>query len=153
MTSLPIRRMTLYKHGVGYFERRAKINSEAVTLSFRVAEMNDILKSLTAISWGEGQVLGVDYATPQSEEERLAGCSIRLGDGRSLRDLLASLRGRLVMLHLDQAEMVRGTLLGLDEVDKEQPLASSLVSLLVADTAQVQAVPLGRAAPCSKGSK
>lgn len=144
MTSLPIRRMTLYKHGVGYFERRAKINSEAVTLSFRVAEMNDILKSLTAISWGEGQVLGVDYATPQSEEERLAGCSIRLGDGRSLRDLLASLRGRLVMLHLDQAEMVRGTLLGLDEVDKEQPLASSLVSLLVADTAQVQAVPLGR---------
>ena len=98
MTQLPITRMTLYKHGVGFFERRATLSGEEVELSFRVTEMNDILKSLTAIDWGGGQVLGVDYATPQSREERLAGCSIRLDDDRSLRDLLACLRGRRVEL-------------------------------------------------------
>jgi hypothetical protein len=144
MAQLPITRMTLYKHGVGFFERRARLGGEEVELSFRVTEMNDILKSLTAIDWGGGQVLGVDYATPQSREERLAGCSIRLEDDRSLRDLLACLRGRRVALSLDQGETVTGRLLGLDEPSERQPLASAMVSLLLDETATVHAVALER---------
>lgn len=144
MTNLPIIHMTLYKHGVGFFERRAKLNGEEVKISFRVEDMNDILKSLTAMDWGGGQVLGIDYATPQSREERLAGCSIRLGDSRSLRDLLVGLRGRRVRLLLDQGEAAAGTLLGLDEVPERQPLASSLVSLMLDSKGQVQVVTLGR---------
>lgn len=144
MTNLPVSRMTLYKHGVGFFERRAQFSGEEVTLSFRVEEMNDILKSLTVIDWGDGQVLGVDYATPQSREERLAGNSIRLGDDRSLRDLLVGLRGRRVKLLLDQAESLSGTLLGLDEVGEEQPLARSLLSILLDESSQVQNVALRR---------
>jgi hypothetical protein len=136
--------MTLYKHGVGFFERRAELSGEQVALSFRVEEMNDILKSLTVIDRGQGQILGVDYATPQSVEERLAGTSIRLADDRSIRDLLIDLRGRRVRLHLDQAETAIGTLLGLDEVAERQPVATSLVSLLVDDTNQVQVVDLER---------
>ncbi len=144
MAQLPITRMTLYKHGVGFFERRATLSGEEVELSFRVTEMNDILKSLTAIDWGGGQVLGVDYATPQSREERLSGCSIRLDDDRSLRDLLTCLRGRRVELTLDQGERLTGKLLGLDEPSERQPLASSLVSLLLDETATVHVVALER---------
>jgi hypothetical protein len=144
MEHLPITHITLYKHGVGFFERRANLSGEEVELSFRVEEMNDILKSLTVIDWGEGQVLGVDYATPQSVEERLAGCSVRLEDDRSLRDLLAGLRGRRIRLQLDQQETASGTLLGLDELPERQPLATSLVSVLLDETAQVQTVSLGR---------
>lgn len=144
MTTLPITRMTLYKHGVGFFERRAQLEGDEVSLSFRMEEMNDILKSLTAVDWGSGQVLGVDYATPQSREERLAGCSIRLGDGRSLRDLLVGLRGRRVELHLDQGETAVGLLLGLDELPDRQPVGDSLVSLLQDQDSQVQTVALSR---------
>ncbi len=144
MTNLPITHITLYKHGVGFFERRAELSGEKVELSFRVEEMNDILKSLTVIDWGEGQVLGVDYATPQSREERLAGCSIRLSDARSLRDLLVGLRGRRVRLLLDQEEAIAGTLLGLDEVAERQPMDTSLVSLLLDEADRVQTVNLGR---------
>ena len=144
MTFLPITHMTLYKHGVGFFERRAKLSGEAVEISFRLEEMNDVLKSLTAIDRGGGQVLGIEYATPQSREQRLAGCSIHLGDKRSLQDLLVSLRGRRVRLLLDQEDEVAGTLLGLDEAPERQPLATSLVSLLLDDTADVAAVGLGR---------
>ena len=133
MANLPITHMTLYKHGVGFFERRAALNGEEVELSFRVTEMNDILKSLTAIDWGGGQVFGIDYATPQSREERLAGCSIRLSDDRSLRDLLVGLRGRRVQLVLDQGETLTGKLLGLDEPAERHPMASALVSLLLDD--------------------
>lgn len=144
MSPLPITRMTLYKHGVGYFERRARLEGEEVALAFRVEEMNDILKSLTVIDWGEGQVLGIDYATPQSREERLAGNSIRLGDTRSLRDLLVGLRGRHVRLLLDQEETLAGTLLGLDELPEEQPVANSLVSILLSDSERVQTIALAR---------
>ena len=144
MTALPIAHMTLYKHGVGFYERKARLTGEEVRLSFRVEEMNDILKSLTAIDWGAGQVLGIDYVTPQSREERLVGCSIRLSDDRSLRDLLAGLRGRRVRLLLDQEETADGTLLGLDEVSDDQPIVSALVSLLLDDVAQVRVENLGR---------
>jgi hypothetical protein len=144
MASLPITHVTLYKHGVGFFERRATVSGETVALSFRVEEMNDILKSLTAIDWGAGQVLGVEYATPQTRVERLAGCSIRLSDERSLQDLLVSLRGRRVRLLLDQQEALTGALLGLDNAPEEEPLATALVSLLLDDSAWVQAAPLGR---------
>ncbi len=144
MEHLPITHITLYKHGVGFFERRAQFTGEQLELSFRVEEMNDILKSLTVIDSGAGHVLGIDYATPQSLEERLAGCSVRLDDDRSLRDLLRSLRGRRVRLALDQQETIGGVLLGLDEVPERQPLAAALVSLLQDATAQVQVVALGR---------
>lgn len=147
MAQLPITHMTLYKHGVGFFERRATLSGEKVELSFRVEEMNDILKSLTAIDWGGGQVLGIDYATPQSREERLAGCSIRLDDDRSLQDLLVSLRGRRVTLHLDQSEAMTGTLVGMDDPPERQPMGSALVSLLrdgETDEAVVQTAPLMR---------
>lgn len=144
MTTIPITHVTLYKHGVGYFERRARLSGEEVSLSFRAEAMNDVLKSLTAIDWGDGQVLGVAYPSPQSREELLAGCSIRLDDGRSLQDLLASLRGRRVRLLLDQQETLSGALLGLDDAPDEEPLATALVSLLVDGSNLVQAAPLGR---------
>ncbi len=144
MSNLPITHMTLYKHGVGFFQRRATLSGDKVELTFRVEEMNDVLKSLTAIDWGEGKVLGVEYATPQSREERLAGCSIRLSDARSLGDLLVGLRGRQVTLLLDQGETVSGTLIGLDEAPERQPLASALVSLLGDDGNQARVFALGR---------
>ena len=144
MSHLPIKRMTLYKHGVGFFERRATLSAEKVELSFREEEMNDVLKSITAIDWDGGQVLGIDYATPQSREERLAGCSIRLDDDRSLQDLLVNLRGRRVTLRLDQGEATTGTLLGVDDAPERQPLATALVSLLRDETEQVGVVTLAR---------
>ena len=144
MAHLPITRMTLYKHGVGFFERRAAVSTDRVELSFRVEEMNDILKSLTVLDWSGGQVLGIDYATPQSREERLAGCSIQLADDRSLQDLLTSLRGRQVTLHLDQEETIAGTLVGLDEVPERQPLSATLVSLLCDEAEHVRVVTLAR---------
>ena len=144
MTKMPISRMTLYKHGVGFFERRAAVSGDQVELSFRVEEMNDILKSLTVIDWSGGQVRGVDYATPQSDEEKLAGCSIRLGDSRSLRDLLVRLRGRRVRLILDQGEEPAGTLLGLDELPDRQQVSASLVSVLLDGSDQVLTFTLER---------
>jgi hypothetical protein len=143
MSNLPIAHMTLYKHGVGYFRRREVVAGEEIKLTFRREEMDDLLKSLTVIDYSGGQVRGVDYDTPQSQQERLAGCSVILGDTRSMRDLLRALRGRKVDLLASDGSTETGTLLGLDE-DKEKPLEQSLVSILREGQETVAVVPINR---------
>jgi hypothetical protein len=135
--------MTLYKHGVGYFRRRGLVEGEAIKLTFRREEMDDLLKSLTVLDHGTGQVRGVDYDTPQSRAERLAGNSVVLDDTRSLRDLLVALRGRSIQLLGSDGSTEMGILVGLDEVE-EKPLEQSLVTILREGTDMVAALPLGR---------
>ncbi|KPV49149.1 hypothetical protein SE17_34260, partial [Kouleothrix aurantiaca] len=100
MPDLPIRRMILYKHGVGYFERRGDVSGTELRLSFPRAAMDDVLKSLVALDTGAGQVRGIDFETPEDRASQVARGSIHLSDQRSLLDLLRDLRGRRVRLHL-----------------------------------------------------
>ena len=102
MPTLPIRRMILYKHGVGYFERRGELAGSELRLSFPRAAMDDVLKSLVALDLGDGQVHGVDFETPEDRAAQVARGSIHLSDNRSLLDLLRDLRGRRVRLHMGE---------------------------------------------------
>jgi hypothetical protein len=48
MSNLPIRRVTLFRHGVGYFERETQIEGEqSLSLSFKQREVSDVLKTRT----------------------------------------------------------------------------------------------------------
>src|SRR2546425_979220 len=59
---LPIRKVVLYKHGVGYFERRGDVQGDAsVDLHFKAPEMNDVLKSLTTLDLSDGTVSSISY--------------------------------------------------------------------------------------------
>lgn len=66
MTNLPIRRVVLYKHGVGYFERDTVIDGDqSLALSFKQREVSDVLKSLTVLDLDGGIVSTVyDSTTP-----------------------------------------------------------------------------------------
>src|SRR5581483_4192019 len=45
MSTLPIKKVVLYKHGVGYFERHGTVEGDvSLDLYFRAQEMNDVLK-------------------------------------------------------------------------------------------------------------
>jgi hypothetical protein len=101
MPNLPIRRMILYKHGVGYFERGGTVEGRELRLSFPRTAMDDVLKSLVALDLGAGQVHGVDFETPEDRAAQIARGSIHLSDNRSLLDLLRDLRGRRVRLWLE----------------------------------------------------
>src|SRR5689334_17887542 len=93
---LPIRSLTLYKHGVAWVERHGTPSGEEVQLVFRADEVNDALKSLLALDRRGGQVLGIHYATPADGATRLEESPIKLGPDHSLIDLLRSLRGVMV---------------------------------------------------------
>ncbi len=139
MTNLPIVKMTLYKHGVGFYQRRGMVQEETLTLQFSKDEMNDILKSLTAFTVGSGQVLGVDYATPENKAALLARSSIQLSNTASLRDLLRDLRGRRVELQ-SIGETLTGVVIGVDLPGEREALQATLLSLVVTAAAPGQAL-------------
>ncbi len=134
MAALPIVKMTLYKHGVGFYMRRGPVSEEPVSLTFDKDEMNDVLKSLTAVALGGGQVLGVDYETPEDKAARLARSSIQLSDEASLRDLLRDLRGRRVEVTTPSGGLT-GLVVGVDLPGEREPMAAALLSLFLPPSA------------------
>jgi hypothetical protein len=141
MPGLPIVKMTLYKHGVGFFTREGEQPGEAVALAFRTEEMNDVLKSLTAVVGG-GQVLGVDYQTPEDKDSLLKRSSIQLSDAASLRDLLRDVRGRRVSVTTTAGSQA-GVVVGVDLPGEREPMNAAVVSLFLPDTHEVIPVRLG----------
>jgi hypothetical protein len=116
-TTLPIKQLTLYKHGVAFVQRRGVVSGTDVRLAFRADEVNDALKSLLAIDHRGGHVLGIHYDTPADSAALLAERRLNLRDNSSLLDLLRGLRGwnvRIVAGDGAQQETISGRLIGVD---------------------------------------
>ena len=94
---LPIRRVVLYKAGVGYFEHLGKVrNRQNVTIRFTSAQLDDVLKSLTTMDLGQGQITGISYNSVAPLDQRLGALRLPLGDGATGTQLLMALRGARV---------------------------------------------------------
>ena len=92
--ALPVRRVVLYKTGVGYFEHLGQVrNRQDVTVRFTSAQLNDVLKSLTAVDLGTGRVTGISYNSIAPLEQRLGALRLPLGEAATMVELLGSLRG------------------------------------------------------------
>jgi len=149
MATLPITRLVLFKHGVGYFERRGAHSGEQLALSFPREAMDDVLKSLITLELGTGQVLGVEFATPEDRAARRARGSIHLSDERSLLDLLRDLRGRAVRCSLAEGKKatsaIEGLVVGVD-YEPEEPLRRAMLSLYEPATRQLRTLPVAELA-------
>ena len=92
--ALPVRRVILYKTGVGYFEHLGTVrNRQAVTVRFTSAQLNDVLNSLTAIDLGKGQITGISYNSVAPLEQRLGALRLPLDERTTALQVLGSLRG------------------------------------------------------------
>src|SRR5258708_34972980 len=98
---LPVRQVVLYKHGVGYFERAGQLGpGEAARLDFKVAEMNDVLKSLTLEEKGGGKITGLRYDSGEPLGPRLAEFPFQCGSQQPLSAVLDQLTRAPLELHL-----------------------------------------------------
>jgi hypothetical protein len=92
---LPVKRVVLYKNGIGYFEHSTRVHgNQDLTIDFTTAQLNDVLKSLTAVDLGEGRISGVQLYRPATRApEDLASalwrtshaCRLSLGYARLSR--------------------------------------------------------------------
>lgn len=111
---LPVRRVVLYKNGVGYFEHLGKVRgNETVTIDFNSSQLNDVLKTLTALDLGSGRVTGVSYNSEAPLEQRLGSLRLPVGQHATLTQLLDALRGARMEVHSGD-RVVTGRLLGVE---------------------------------------
>jgi hypothetical protein len=91
---LPVRRVVLYKTGVGYFEHLGKVrNRQDVTIRFTSAQLDDVLKSLTTMDLGKGQITGISYNSVAPLDQRLGALRLPLDANATGTGLLSALRG------------------------------------------------------------
>jgi len=111
---LPLSRVVLFSTGVGYFQHDGTVEGDAtVSLSFRVEQINDILKSLVLMDHNGGTIAPVTYAPREPLSKSLQAFSINLGDNPSLYDLLLRLRGAEAIVSMGR-DSVRGLILGVE---------------------------------------
>ena len=96
-TRLPVRRVVLYKSGVGYFEHLGRVSgAQTVSIDLTSGQLDDVLKSLTTVDLGGGQVSGITYNTEAPLEEQLQKLRLPLTPTVDRTQLLQALRGARV---------------------------------------------------------
>jgi hypothetical protein len=117
---LPVKRVVLYKNGVGYFEHAARVHgTQDLSIDFTTAQLNDVLKSLTAVDLGEGRVSSVRYNSIAPLDERLKSLRLPFGEQVTQAEYLSALRGARVEVHSGSATAT-GRLLSVEKIRKQR---------------------------------
>ena len=142
---LPVRRVVLYKSGVGYFEHLGRVRGDqAVSIDLTSGQLDDVLKSLTTADLGNGRVTGITFNSSAPLEQRLRMLGLPLGASTSQADLLNALRGARVEV-LATGTSVIGRILSLEERQRTTGGATETRQELtiVTDTGLVRTFTLG----------
>jgi hypothetical protein len=116
-TSLPVRKVVLYKSGIGYFEHRGLVRgNQDVSVDFNSSQLNDVLSTLTVLDLGQGRVSGVSFNSAAPLATQLANLKLALGENVSLQDFLTALRGARVEVRQGGVSMT-GRVLAVDMRD------------------------------------
>ena len=94
LVSLPVKKVELYKNGMGYFEHLGTVNGQqSIEIVLPSSQLNDVLKSLTVLDLGHGQIAGVNYDSAAPLDRRLAEVPINLSPEEGLVGFLNQIRG------------------------------------------------------------
>src|SRR6266404_3580189 len=145
---LPVRRVVLYKNGVGYFEHLGRVHgSQEVHVDFTSAQLNDVLKSLTVLDLSGGRITGVDYNSEAPLALRLATLRLALGEKPTQAEFLGALRGARVEVRGTGGSSLAGKLLSVER--KTRTASSWTVETdeisLITDTGEVRSIDLSPA--------
>jgi hypothetical protein len=157
MAVLPITRVVLYKHGVGYFERQGPVEGDAtLSLTFKQAEVSDVLKSLTVLDRDGGHVASVSYDSTKPLEQLLADVALSIPDQGSLVGLLPQIKGARVAVQsgggggmamrpgTPAGDRVEGSILGVDTSQRqtEDGVTTVVLLSLLTDAGEVRSFDL-----------
>jgi hypothetical protein len=118
--ALPVKRVVLYKNGVGYFEHEARVHgTQDLSIDFTTAQLNDVLKSLTAVDMGDGRVSSVRYNSIAPLDERLKSLRLPFGEQVTQAEYLSALRGAQVEIRSGSV-IATGRLLSVEKLRRQR---------------------------------
>jgi hypothetical protein len=112
---LPVRKVVLYKNGVGYFEHAGSVTgNQRVAIDFTSPQLNDVLQSLTVLDEGGGRIAGVNYNSTTPLAEQLKTLSLGMTDEPTSTELFRALRGQRVEVTGGPGGAITGRLLSIE---------------------------------------
>ena len=146
---LPVKRVVLYKNGVGYFEHSARVRgTQDLDIDFTTSQLNDVLNSLTVVDLGGGHIAGVRFNSIAPLSERLKALRLPLSEGTSRDDFLSALRGTRVEVH-NGAVSGAGRVLSVETRKTLNPKGEQLTEItelsLVTDGGELRSFEMGPA--------
>jgi hypothetical protein len=142
---LPVRRVVLYKNGVGYFEHLGRVRgSQDVHIDFTSAQLNDVLKSLTVLDLNGGRITGVDYNSEAPLARRLGTLRLALSERPSVSEFLGALRGARLEVRPATGPAITGKLLSVERKTRNSANWTSETEeiSLITDNGEVRTVDL-----------
>lgn len=141
---LKIRKIVVYKHGIGYFEREGKVTgNQQIALTFKTAQMKDLLKSLFAVDLNGGQISTIQYDTKDPLSKQLEDILIHVPDENTLTQFLTQLKGARVEAVI-AGEKTTGSVLGIEPIVRQTKdgIVTSYKLVLYADGGKIQPLDL-----------
>jgi hypothetical protein len=119
---LPVRKVVLYKNGVGYFEHAGSVTgNQRVAIDFTSPQLNDVLQSLTVLDQGGGRIAAVNYNSTTPLAEQLKSLSLGMTDDPSSTELFQALRGQRVEVTGGPGGVITGRLLSIETRTEKVP--------------------------------
>ena len=115
---LPVKRVVLYKNGVGYFEHSTRVHgSQELGIDFTTGQLNDVLKSLTVVDLGDGRISDIRYNSIAPLDERLRALRLPFGEQITQSEFLSALRGSRVEV-TGKGDSATGRLLSVEQQER-----------------------------------
>lgn len=141
---LKVRKIVVYKHGVGYFEREGKVTGDQqVALTFKSAQMKDLLKSLFAVDLNGGKIATIQYDTKDPLSKQLEDILIHVPEEHTLTAFLSQLKGAKVEATI-AGEKTTGSVIGIEPIVKQtrDGTITSYKLVLYAEGGKIQPIDL-----------
>ena len=133
---LPLRRVTIFTSGVAEFVHEGRLTGEeAIVLPVPEAHMSDVIRSLSVIDSGGGEVRSISYPAGESLSDRLSRFRIDLEHVTSIEALLNRARGTTIRVVLADGRTFEGRVVGAD-----RPNAERSSTLLLRETAGLRSI-------------
>ncbi len=128
---LRVRKIVVYKHGVGYFEREGAVrDNQKLALTFKTDQMKDLLKSLYAVDLSGGRISTISYDTKDPLSKQLEDILIRVPEQNALTQFLTQLKGARIRATI-AGQPVTGSVVGIEPEVRTTPTGSSTAYKLV----------------------
>jgi len=120
-TELEVRKVILFRAGVGWFELEGEITNESTRLFFKEKDMNDLLKTLNVelIGETESRIRAISFDSALPPEKLKESLSISISPTDSIRNLIKELVGRRVEVCLASGKTT-GTVIGEQTIQGEE---------------------------------
>jgi hypothetical protein len=134
--TVPLRRLTLFQHGLGFFGRSGRVEA-SFEIDVARRAMDDVLKSLTVVP--DGAVLrSIAFETPADRNPNAHRSTVHLDEATPLSSLVQAFAGRSVAVQVGTRQLT-GLLIGLER-EADQHLKRAV--LVLRSDEGIEVVPL-----------